>query len=198
MVAVSCVSVALVALVAFALAGRSASAAGVSVEAGNNYFCSQAFDGSVCETDITAGDTVMWPVVAGSHTVTECSAGYVACPPAGGFDSGILVDGQTFAHTFDTPGTYAYRCELHTSEMIGKIVVSAATPSPTPVPTLEPAATAATEAPVSSPTVGALPRTGGVTTDSRVGGWRYVLLASGIAFLCSAVVAFAGARKETR
>ena len=55
---------ALVALAALALAGRPASAAGVSVEAGNDYFCSHAFEGSVCETDITAGDTVTCNVVS--------------------------------------------------------------------------------------------------------------------------------------
>ena len=187
---------ALVALVAFAVAGRSASAAGVSVEAGNDYFCSQAFEGTACETDITAGDTVTWNVVAGSHTVTECSAGFAACPPAGGFDSGILVDGQTFVHTFDTPGTYPYRCELHISEMLGKIVVSAATASPTPSPTVEPTPTAATEAPTTAPTIAALPKTGGATTDGGATAWRYVLLASGMALLSAAVVAFSVARKK--
>ena len=191
---------AFVALIAFALAGRPASGAGVSVEAGNDYFCAQAFEGSACETHITAGDTVTWNVVAGSHTVTECSAGFAACPPAGGFDSGILVDGQTFTHTFDAPGTYAYRCELHTSEMLGKVVVSAAiaspTPSPTPSPTIEPTPIGTTEAPTIAPTVAALPKTGGVTTDSGVTTWRYALLASGIVLLGAAVVAFSGARKE--
>src|SRR5207245_11788519 len=125
-------SVAHFSVVACAVAGRSASAAGVSVEACNDYFCAQAFEGTSCETDIAAGDTVTWNVVAGSHTVTECSAGFAVCPPAGGFDSGIMVAGQTFVHTFDTPGTYAYRCQLHISQMLGKIVVSAATASPTP------------------------------------------------------------------
>jgi plastocyanin len=193
-------SLAFVALIAFALAGRRASGAGVSVEAGNDYFCSQAFEGSACETDITAGDTVTWNVVAGSHTVTECSAGFATCPPPGGFDSGILVDGQTFVHTFDTPGTYSYRCELHIAEMLGKVVVSAAiaspTPSPTPSPTIEPTPTGTTEAPTIAPTVAALPKTGGVTTDSGVTTWRYALLASGIVLLGAAVVAFSGARKE--
>lgn len=193
-------SLAFVALVAFALAGRPASAVGVSVEAGNDYFCSPAFEGAACETDITAGDTVTWNVVAGSHTVTECSAGFAACPPAGGFDSGILVDGQTFVHTFDTPGTYAYRCELHISEMLGKIVVSAATPSPTaspsPSPTVEPTPTAATEAPTTVPTIAALPKTGGATTGSGATAWRYVLLASGMALLSAAVFAFSAARKR--
>jgi plastocyanin len=189
---------ALVALVAFALAGRSGSAAGVSVEveAGNDYFCSQAFEGAACETDITAGDTVTWNVVAGSHTVTECSVSFAACPPAGGFDSGILVGGQTFVHTFDTPGTYAYRCQLHISEMIGKIVVSAATASPTPLPTIELTPTAATEAPVSSPTVAALPKTGGATADRVATPWRYALLASGIMLLSAAVVAFSASGKR--
>lgn len=193
----SCLSLALVAFVAIALAGRSASAAGVPVEAGNDYFCSRAFEGSVCETDITAGDTVTWNVVAGSHTVTECSAGFAACPPAGGFDSGILVDGQTFAHTFETPGTYAYRCELHTSEMLGKIVVSAPTASPTPTvsPTVEPTSPP-TEAQTMASTVAALPKTGGATTDNRASAWRYVLLAAGMALLAAAVFAFAAARKE--
>jgi plastocyanin len=194
---------ALVALVVFAMAGRSASAADVSVEAGNDYFCSQTFDGSVCETDVTAGDTVTWNVVGGSHTVTECSAGFAACPPAGGFDSGILVGGQTFARTFDVPGTYAYRCELHVTEMLGKIVVSAATASPTPSPTpsASPSPSASptpspAETPTPAPTVAALPNTGGATTDGGAGVWRYVLLASGMALLGAGIVAFSAARKE--
>ncbi len=196
----SSVSLSLVALVAFALVGRSASAAGVSVEAGNDYFCSQAFEGSVCETDVTAGDTVTWNVVAGSHTVTECSAGFAACPSAGGFDSGILVDGQTFVHTFDTPGTYAYRCELHTSELLGKVVVSAAigspTPSQTPSPTIEPTPTGTTETPTIAPTVAALPKTGGATAGSGAAAWRYLLLVVGMTLLSAAVIAFSAARKE--
>ncbi len=180
----------------FASANNSASAAGVSVEAGNDYFCAQEFEGSACETDITVGDTVTWNVVAGSHTVTECSAGFAVCPPAGGFDSGILVDGQTFVHTFETPGTYAYRCELHTSEMLGEIVVSAAIASPTPSPTVEPTPTAATEAPTALPTVAALPNTGGATTSSGAAAWRYALLAAGMTLLSAAVIAFSAGRKE--
>jgi len=189
-------SLAFVALMAFALAGRPASGAGVSVEAGNDYFCSQAFDGSVCETDIIAGDTVTWNVVAGSHTVTECSAGFAACPEQGGFDSGIVTDGQTFVHTFDAPGTYSYRCELHTSEMLGKIVVSAATPSPTPSPTVEPTPAASTEPPTSAPTVAALPKTGGAATGGGATPWRYVLLASGMLLLSAAVVTLSAARRK--
>jgi plastocyanin len=204
----ACLSLAIPAFLVFAPASKSASAAGVSVAAGNDYFCSQAFDGAVCETDIIAGDTVTWNVVAGSHTVTECTAGFAACPPAGGFDSGILVDAQTFVHTFDAPGTYAYRCELHTSEMLGKIVVRAATASPTnsptptplltptPSPTVEPTPTAATEAPTPAPTAAALPRTGGAAAGSGAAAWRYVLLAAAMTLLGAGVVAFSGARRK--
>jgi plastocyanin len=181
------------ALVALALAARSASAADVSVEAGNNYFCSVSFDGSVCETDITAGDTVTWSVVAGSHTVTECSAGFAACPPSGGFDSGILIDGDTFSHTYNVPGTYPYRCELHTSEMLGTIVVAAATPSPSPTPT---SIATTTEAPSISPTAVVLPKTGGAPSDAGYS-WQYALL--GVAALAASGAAFAVARRrETR
>jgi plastocyanin len=183
----ACLSLALVALT---LAASSASAAGVSVEAGSNYFCSVSFDGSVCETDITAGDTVTWNVVAGSHTVTECSAGFAACPPSGGFDSGILIDGQTFSHTYDVPGTYPYRCELHTSEMLGTIIVTAATPSPSPRPT--PIATA-TEALATSPTAVALPRTGGAPSNAG-DAWQYALL--GVGTLAASGAAFAVARRR--
>jgi plastocyanin len=29
------------------------------------------------------------------------------------FTSGLLVNGQTFEHTFSRPGTFLYHCELH-------------------------------------------------------------------------------------
>ena len=131
-----------------------------------------------------------WNVVAGSHTVTECSAGFAACPPSGGFDSGILVDGDTFSHTYDVPGTYPYRCELHTSEMLGTIVVAAATPSPSPTPT--PLA-ATTEASTTSPTAVALPKTGGAPSDAG-DAWQYALL--GVAALAASGAAFAVARRR--
>ena len=181
----ACLSLALVAL---ALVSRPVSA-DTTVEAGNNYFCSASFIGSVCETDITAGDTVTWNIVAGSHTVTECSAGFAVCPPAGGFDSGILVDGDTFSHTYDVPGTYPYRCELHTSEMLGTIVVAAATPSPSPAATQ----IAATEAASTTPTAVALPLTGGAPSNAG-DSWQYVLL--GLATFAASVVAFRVARSR--
>ena len=77
----------------------------VTIEAGSDYFCDPEFFGGVCETMISAGDTVTWNVVQGAHTVTECSDdSHTDCPPEGGFDSGILTQGATFSHTFAEPG----------------------------------------------------------------------------------------------
>ena len=59
------------------------------------------------ELQITAGTTVVWTQTdAVPHTVTAVD---------GSFDSGSLVKGDTFRHTFDTPGTYPYVCDFHGS-----------------------------------------------------------------------------------
>lgn len=198
-IALAALGIAVLGVAAFSIAsGGSARAATTQVNVGNYYFCSQAFDGSVCETDITAGDTITWSVAAGTHHVVQCAdSTYAGCPSTGGFDGGNFSTGQTFSHTFATAGTYFYHCAIHPSEMMGKVVVAvAATASPTAAPTAAPTATAATEAPTTAPTVAALPKTGGATTDSRASAWRYVLLASGMALLSAAVVSFAAARKK--
>ncbi len=178
-----------VAFTGLALAGKSASA-DTSVEAGNDYFCSADFEGSVCETDITAGETVTWNVVAGSHTVTECSAGFASCPPAGGFDSDILVDGDTYSHTFSEPGTYPYRCQLHPSEMLGTIVVAAAAATDSPTPAASETAPASASA---TPTAVVLPSTGGAPSSGDPG-WAFALL--GAAVLAASGAAFTLARRR--
>ena len=78
----------------------------------------QVQDGSfqpVADT-VAANSTVTWTWAAGPHNVT--------------FQDGPASDNQsagTYQRTFSTPGTYAYRCTLHstsfTSGMTGTIVV---------------------------------------------------------------------------
>jgi hypothetical protein len=93
------------------------------------------------------GDTVTWEMVAGSHTVTECDDTLGNCPPAGGgFDSGILNNGETFSHTFTSPDSVEYLCTLHDAQMRGRIIVEAPTGTPTtsqrhPFPTPSPSPT---------------------------------------------------------
>jgi plastocyanin len=64
--------------------------------------------------EIAAGDTVTW-----SNSDDEIHA---VVSDDGGFRSGVIEGDTQFAHTFDKPGTYAYRCALH-PQMSGTIVV---------------------------------------------------------------------------
>jgi plastocyanin len=68
------------------------------------------------EFTVSAGTTVRWSNLgASAHTATSVS-------PAGTFDSGTLLTGQSFEFQFTTPGVYTYRCSFHPS-MTGKITV---------------------------------------------------------------------------
>ncbi|HVX27862.1 MAG TPA: cupredoxin family copper-binding protein [Parafilimonas sp.] len=64
---------------------------------------------------VTSGTKVTWTNNdATTHTVTADD---------GSFDSGNIAPGGTFSHTFNSAGTYAYHCNIHTT-MKGKIVVN--------------------------------------------------------------------------
>ena len=65
---------------------------------------------------IQAGESVSWSNNGKSpHTVTA---------DGGSFDSGNLNPGQGYAHTFSTPGTYAYHCQYHQQlGMVGTVIV---------------------------------------------------------------------------
>ncbi|WP_222919514.1 plastocyanin/azurin family copper-binding protein [Natrinema sp. SYSU A 869] len=90
--------------------------------------------------EVAAGDTVVWKNTSeADHTITAYEGGipdeaeYFA---SGGYESqtaayeawedrgGRLGTRDTFEHTFEVPGTYAYFCIPHEgAEMIGEIVV---------------------------------------------------------------------------
>jgi plastocyanin len=169
-------------------------AAQVNVDVGNFYFCDQSFQGGVCETVINAGDTVVWSVSAGTHTVTECSdVSYATCPPTGGFDSGTVSQGQQFQRTFNSAGTFYYQCAFH-AVMRGRVTVQAiqapTTPTPTPSPTAAPT-TAASATPTRTPA--AVPATGGYPSDGGGAG-----TAAGLAVLAGGLAALAGAAVVSR
>jgi plastocyanin len=113
------------ALVAIALAGSGdAHAATVNVNVGDNWFCNSSFAINPCPTTIAPGDTITWNWVGNNpHTSTACSDGnYNNCAAAQGWDSGVLGNGATFSRTFNTAGTFFYRCNVHPS-MRGRIEV---------------------------------------------------------------------------
>ena len=54
---------------------------------------------------VMAGSTVRWTNNDGSvHTATAAT---------GGFDTGNIAPGQSATIAFTTPGTFAYRCNIH-------------------------------------------------------------------------------------
>jgi plastocyanin len=64
--------------------------------------------------NIQVGTMVSWTNNdSTTHTVTSDN---------GIFDSGNLAPNATFSYTFNTAGTFAYHCAIHTS-MTGKVVV---------------------------------------------------------------------------
>ncbi len=69
---------------------------------------------------VAKGTTVTWVNMDFvQHTVTSGSE----AAPTGLFDSHELSHMQAFSYTFNTPGTYAYYCDLH-ANMAGTITVT--------------------------------------------------------------------------
>lgn len=80
---------------------------------------------------IRTGETVEWKNIGNEvhHATSDPSLAIknsdVGNPPgAQAFDSGFLKPGETFTHTFKTPGMYRYACAVHeTKGMVGEIIV---------------------------------------------------------------------------
>ena len=65
---------------------------------------------------IQAGESVTWTnqddlVI---HTTTSDTAGW---------NSGDLATGESFSHTFATPGRYDYHCNYHSLSMLATVIV---------------------------------------------------------------------------
>lgn len=110
---------------------------------------------------VEAGDTVTWTTtqsIGQQHSVTSGKPG--AADQGKVFDSGLGLqdNGQSYQFTFTTPGTYDYFCQVHPTQMIGQVVVTAgggsappasAAPGGSAGPEASPGGSpAATEAPV--------------------------------------------------
>lgn len=77
---------------------------------------------------IQAGESVTWTNNSGVHNVNGSQATSPNNPES--FISGNPTTNWTYSHTFNTPGTYNYRCDLHFGlNMIGTITVTSA-PAP--------------------------------------------------------------------
>jgi hypothetical protein len=107
-------------------------AVGPVIDVGDKWFCDRSYEDGVCVTTVNAGETVTWQWVGRKpHTTTACGGSLDKCPKPRSWDSPVQESGA-FSYTFDSAGTFFYRCQLHPDEMRGQIVVLAAPPSPPP------------------------------------------------------------------
>jgi len=122
-----------------------AAAAMTTVQIGDTWFCDASHTGgNRCDTTINAGDTVTWNFTGQlPHTTTACGASCTNPVPQNQalWHSGVLNNGASFQHTFDTPGEYLYYCQVHSFEMRGKIIVQGPAGTPTPTRTRPPTPT---------------------------------------------------------
>ena len=76
---------------------------------------------------ISAGQTVRWTNNGGEQHTINSNPGTENCKPAASneaFDSPTINSGDTVERTFNTPGTFAYHCEIHGCPMKGTITVN--------------------------------------------------------------------------
>jgi len=78
---------------------------------------------------VAAGTTVHWVNDDDEAHTVKSNPGSMGCEPSSSesFDSGPppgLQSGDTFDHTFNTPGSYSYHCEIHGCDMKGTIKVT--------------------------------------------------------------------------
>ena len=187
----------LVAVVALLGATTAAGQEAVTIPVGDFYFCAPSFEAGVCETTISAGDTVVWDFSPAQvvHTTTACGASCDTPASSPLWDSGFL-DSGTFSYTFAQPGTYLYFCRVHPVLQRGTIVVQASPVQPTEPPISNGVPTTSSP-PTSTPGAGLLPRTGGGAASSG-GPWPLVAIgvAGAIALGAGAFVSARGRRIE--
>jgi plastocyanin len=121
----------IVPILAFYPTAGSAATVTVTVNGSCNYYsCSVFF--MPASVMIHRGDTVQWTWNSSNHSTTSGSPGV----PNGLWDSGILNQGATFSHTFNTAGTFPYYCTVHGQccGMTGTVTVTNPSPTPTPTP----------------------------------------------------------------
>jgi plastocyanin len=102
---------------------------------------------------VEVGDTVTWTTtqsIGQQHSVTSGKPGV---DQGKVFDSGLGLqeNGQSFQFTFTTPGTYDYFCQVHPTQMVGQVIVTAAGGSAPPASAPPASAPAASAPPASAP-----------------------------------------------
>jgi plastocyanin len=99
----------------------------ISVSVGDNFYSPKT-------VTVAVGTTVTW-VDQGQapHSVTANDGSFDSSPGCPGNISKCLQTGDSYSHTFSTPGTIAYHCSVHGLAMSGTVIVQAVG-SGTPLP----------------------------------------------------------------
>lgn len=146
----------------------------VTVDVGDFWYCDSSFEEGICQTTITAGDTVLWDLgsAINSHTVTACGDSCDNPTSSPLFDSGNVAPGGTYTYTFNQPGTFLYYCTIHPTLMFGRIVVQPGAQQPA---TQTPAAQQpGTSTPAGSTPLSPLPASGQGPGDGASAIWWVV------------------------
>ena len=163
---------------------RPSSAATTTIPTGDLWFCNSSFEGGVCTTTITTGDTVTWDFSGATATHSSTSDSSM-------WDSGYEMPGGSFQFTFTQAGSFPYHCNIHPQQMKGVIVVQAAA-SPTSPPAAQTPAAGATQTPRSVPPGDILPKSGQGPQSATAGWWLLGALAvSGGAITSFGALAYA-------
>jgi uncharacterized protein (TIGR03118 family) len=98
------------------------------------------FDYLPADATIQVGDTVTWLNEGPStHTATSGTTTGGVLHPDDQWDSGPLLPGQLFSHTFTKAGTFPYYCTPHFTSMTGTVTVKVASNTPPTVSVTSPA-----------------------------------------------------------
>lgn len=91
--------------------------------AADHFITAQNFSFTPADITIYVGESVEWDATSGVHNVNGSQATYPSNPES--FYSGDPAAAPwSYIYTFNTPGVYHYRCDLHyTSGMVGTVTV---------------------------------------------------------------------------
>jgi LPXTG-motif cell wall-anchored protein len=105
----------LLAVLAFLAFAAPAIAATKSVSIGDNFY-------DPSSTTVSVGDTVTWTNHGQApHSVTAQNGSFDSSPNCPSGD--CLENGESYSHTFNSAGTFAYFCRVHGQAMSGTVVV---------------------------------------------------------------------------
>ena len=162
-----------------------------SVELGNEYFGDPAYQSGVYETVVELGGTIDWTVLEGMHNVYECGENWTksdSCATADWYSAQLLTAGDSFSHTFDSPGRFYYTCTIHPATMRGVVVVN----EPSAPPDSNPPSDSQSDPAPTAQKLAGIPNGGGPPLNPGDSRLVMILVGAAIAFVISTVTFVGG------